>query len=56
MSNGNPLEFSGKIKKKIILSRNAVIWILISMLLKVGSCPNDDNFVQNCFCPFLCSI
>ena len=24
--------------------------------LKVGSCPNDDNFVQICFCPFLYSI
>ena len=24
--------------------------------LKVGSCPSDDNFVQICFCPFLCSI
>ena len=24
--------------------------------LKVGSCPNDDNFVQIYFCPFLCSI
>ena len=25
-------------------------------ILKVGSCPNDDNFVQILFCPFLCSI
>ena len=24
--------------------------------LKVGSCPNDENFVQSCFCPFLYSI
>ena len=24
--------------------------------LKVGSCPNNDNFVQILFCPFLCSI
>ena len=24
--------------------------------LKVGSCPNDENFVQIIFCPFLCSI
>ena len=24
--------------------------------LKVGSCPNDDSFVQILFCPFLCSI
>ena len=22
--------------------------------LKVGSCPNDDHFVQRLFCPFLC--
>ena len=25
-------------------------------ILKVGSCPNDDNFVQIFFYPFLCSI
>ena len=24
--------------------------------LKVGSCPNDDNFVHIFFYPFLCSI
>ena len=24
--------------------------------LEVDSCPNDDNFVQCFFCPFLCSI
>ena len=24
--------------------------------LKVGSCPNDENFVQILFCHFLCSI
>ena len=29
---------------------------VVDLSLKVGSCPNDDNFVQICFCPFLCSI
>ena len=28
----------------------------VYLRLKVGSCPNDDNFVQIYFCPFLCSI
>ena len=26
------------------------------LLLKVGSCPNDDSSVQILFCSFLCSI
>ena len=26
------------------------------LLLKVGSCPNDDSFVQILFWPFLCSF
>ena len=25
------------------------------IVLKVGSCPSDENFVRICFCPFLCS-
>ena len=25
-------------------------------MLKVGSCPNDNNFVRIFFCPSLCSI
>ena len=29
---------------------------VVDLSLKVGSCANDDNFVQICFCPFLCSI
>ena len=27
----------------------------MNTLLKVGSCPNDDNSVQFFICPFLCS-
>ena len=30
--------------------------IIFYTCVKVGSCPNDDNFVQIFFCPFVCSI
>ena len=44
-----PIEKGGKNKTgRVASSENAT--------LKVGSCPNDDTFVQIFFYPFLCSI
>ena len=32
------------------------LYVEVLSALKVGSCPNDDIFVQIFFYPFLCSI
>ena len=41
---------------KILLTVLSKLVVHVYLILKVGSCPTDDKFVQILFCPFLCSI